>query len=66
MGKKKNAYMVLVRRPVRKRELVNCKCGWEEDVRADFEKTWGGHGLNFSGSACRQAVDWCGEILAKE
>jgi hypothetical protein len=36
MGEKKNGYVVLVRKPVRKRQLVSCRCGWEDNVRVDF------------------------------
>jgi hypothetical protein len=43
MGKKKNAYRIVVGKPEGKRPLGRPRCKWEDNIKMDLrEKGWGG------------------------
>jgi hypothetical protein len=39
---KRNAYMILVGKPEGKRPLGRPRCRWEDNIRMDFKRGWGG------------------------
>jgi hypothetical protein len=45
MGARRNAYMILVGKPERKRPLGKPRCRWQDNIKVDLTDTgWGGVG----------------------